>query len=690
MEKEKNKKQIIFKKVLTVVYFILLALITVGLCLKKFSDYMTGKPSGLWAIFVVAAIDVVLILEWFLAEKVEAWLRSHTPLNKAVNIILTTAYFPCLFILTQLIAYKPLRMTDYKYFFWNILLLVLAFIFLLALTNRPSIAAVVVGILLTLIALACFYLEEFRGNPLMITDFTSIKTAAGVASEYKLFIIYSIALFLQCELFMFVAIGNFVTWRFPKKTAAYVIRAALAVLSAVTFYCFSAANLNESYFSKLDTWRLSKTYSEKGLLTSFLAQIPTIHVKAPEGYSNDTVQAIEEELMAETIKDNGLTGDAAEESVVTPENIIVIMNESFFDPAPLGEPDTDTELLPFWRSLDNVSGGLLYVPVRGSGTCNTEFEALTSNSYSFLNNQIIAFTMYCSDPVYGMADVLKSQGYSTLGVHPLAASNWNRENVYPWMHFDEFETLENWGGENHYNIRKWMSDESCYDRLIEHYAEKEDGEKLFTFCVTIQNHGGYDESTWKNGFTPSIHFNYEEDMPRAETFFTLINESDRALEKLITYFEDVDEPTMIVMFGDHQPWIEEDFYRNILDATRAEGKPIDPPYEEYYYFTQYMIWTNYEQEAIRKDISTNYLGALIMDKAKVKMSPYERFVLDMMEDYPVLGLEQACDAEGNWMPYDELPEEGKEAVEKYHYLEYNNIFDHDSKVRTSLFTLPDE
>ena len=39
----------------------------------------------------------------------------------------------------------------------------------------------------------------------------------------------------------------------------------------------------------------------------------------------------------------------------------------------------------------------------------------------------------------------------------------------------------------------------------------------------------------------------------ANQYLSLIHESDKALEYLISYFEECEEPTLIVMFGDHYP-----------------------------------------------------------------------------------------------------------------------------------------
>ena len=79
--------------------------------------------------------------------------------------------------------------------------------------------------------------------------------------------------------------------------------------------------------------------------------------------------------------------------------------------------------------------------------------------------------------------------------------------------------------------------------------------KLFTFCVTMRNHGGYDEST-PGDFVRTVKLNYQKSYPLAET--------DQAFEKLVDYFKDRDEKAMIVMFGNQLPAIENKFYEELF------------------------------------------------------------------------------------------------------------------------------
>lgn len=117
------------------------------------------------------------------------------------------------------------------------------------------------------------------------------------------------------------------------------------------------------------------------------------------------------------------------------------------------------------------------------------------------------------------------------------------------MGFDEFISLENWGEEHRELLRNYVSDKATFEKIISLYEEKDADEKLFTFCVTMQNHGGYTVED-RAGFEPTVKLGYDTEYPLAETYLSLARESVQHLRNCWSTFEKVDEPTMIVSFGD--------------------------------------------------------------------------------------------------------------------------------------------
>ena len=166
--------------------------------------------------------------------------------------------------------------------------------------------------------------------------------------------------------------------------------------------------------------------------------------------------------------------------------------------------------------------------------------------------------------------------------------------------------------------------------------------------------------------------NYNKEYPKAETYLSLINESDRALETLIYYLQQLDQPTMLIMFGDHYPNVEEAFYeelygKKIEDLDLEETQLRDQ--------TPYIIWTNYESESVQENMSANYLGAYILEKAGLSMSKYDKFLLQLKKEIPIIGMRAIEDNNGKWFDMNSLPQKYAELINNYKILQYNKIKD---------------
>ena len=187
------------------------------------------------------------------------------------------------------------------------------------------------------------------------------------------------------------------------------------------------------------------------------------------------------------------------------------------------------------------------------------------------------------------------------------------------MGFDEFISIENW--EDTIETVLWSaSDETAYKKVIQAIQEKEKNEKQFIFLVTMQNHRGYNADEYN--YHPTVSLNYDgAQYPQAETYLSAIKESDIAFKKLIEYFSNVEESTMIVMFGDHQLATEETLYEELF------GKQIsDLSLEEVQlrYKTPYLIWTNYESVSLsEQNMSSNFFGSYILQVAGLELTPYD-------------------------------------------------------------------
>ncbi len=527
---------------------------------------------------------------------------------------------------------------------------------------------------LYLLAAVDHYVLEFKGSPLLIPqDLTAWRTAAAVVSNYHITPSRSVvlgALLLLAVLFLLWHTDvEKMSWK--RRGIFTGIYAVLAAAWLIAFYRYdvklSFADIDDDIF----WWSLEGSYQDFGYATSTAILLKSTIFEKPEGYSVEAAEEAGDEAAYETTP----------VSETVPENLIVIMNESLSDMRVIRDFSTNEEFFPFIRSLtENTIHSQLYVQVFGGGTSNTEYETLTGHSMAFLPYVISAYQAYCKPAEYGMASTLKAQGYTTVAMHPNSSSNWNRKTVYADMGFDEFISLSGYGDAE--KLRNYVSDQGDYDRLIARYEEKEPGEKLFIFNVTMQNHGGYDESFPE--FTEEIEATGDvAGYPQANRYLSLMKKSDEAFASLISYFSEVEEPTMIVMFGDHQASIETEFYEKLYGKSMKE---LTPEEADRQYITPLIIWTNYEMESQEIDrISSNYLGAEILNLANLELTAYDKLLLETREEIPVFTKNGYYLSDGSYVPWSKNMEK-PERMRRYQMLEYNAVADRDHRV-DRLFSL---
>lgn len=566
--------------------------------------------------------------------------------------------------------------------FWLNVLVYYLFFGILYLIFVSRKAAVTIGtIFFYVVGLANYYVLNFKGAPIVPPDIMSASTAAGVAENYT----YSIQpIFVWNALFLLLYLA--VLWRCPmrKKTGwkkRLIMGCVIALSVSVLGYFVVEERTLRSYGIKNNVWDQKKGYAKNGFFFGFVLNMNSLVQDKPDDYSAEAAADIaaryEEEFANEEEKKDG----RLETSDGTRPNIIAIMNEAFSDLSVVGDFTTNQDYMSFIHNLeeDTIKGNL-YMSIFGSGTCNSEFEFLTGNTMAFLQNGIIAYTQVVKDKLPNLTYTLKQQGYKgNVALHPYLASGWNRPEVYGYMGFEHFYSESDFT--NPLMYRKYISDQSNMEKIIELYEERKNTSKPFyLFNVTMQNHGGFDKSY--SNFTNDVQITDNHKNEQAEQYLSLVKKTDEAFQYLVEYFSEVDEPTIIVMFGDHQPAVTSRFYDSIFGKSSDEltSEELMKKYQ-----TPFIIWANYDiEETTIEKMSANYLSAYVMQEAGLKMTPYQKFLMRLYEKLPVLSAMGAYDAEGNYYesaketPYNDM-------VQEYQILQYNNLIDTDHTVNSFFY-----
>ena len=161
-----------------------------------------------------------------------------------------------------------------------------------------------------------------------------------------------------------------------------------------------------------------------------------------------------------------------------------------------------------------------------------------------------------------------------------------------------------------------------------------------------------------------------------------MKKTDEAFRQLTEYFSKVKEPTIIVMFGDHQPSVESSFYEGLY--TSSGGKlSLEDRMKKYQ--VPFIIWANYNiKETTIDKMSANYLGAYVMQEAGLTLSPYQQFLMRLYEDLPVLSAMGTIDRDNHY--YDSPGDSPyRELVNEYEILQYNNLIDTKHMVKSFFY-----
>lgn len=319
--------------------------------------------------------------------------------------------------------------------------------------------------------------------------------------------------------------------------------------------------------------------------------------------------------------------------------------------------------------IENTIHGTLSVSVYGGGTANTEYEVLTSNSISLLSSNLFPYQQIIKQNRPSLASYLKGQNYDTVALHPQSGINYNRKIVYPLLGFDEAYFMDsNPAIDNLAELtfeRSWPSDSFLFNGIKELYSNKDD-KPLFSFVVTMQGHGGY--LTSENNYPREVSINGAVSDYLAETeFLTSMKKTDEAFHDLITFFQSYHEPTIIVMYGDHQPALSQEFYSQFIDEDDISSK----------YITPFIVWANFDlpkKNNIR--ISPNFLTSYVMEilsesKYALPRTSYQLFLSDIQQEVPVITNEGYLDRDGQSIK----DIENLSVYQDYLQLEYNNAVD---------------
>lgn len=435
-----------------------------------------------------------------------------------------------------------------------------------------------------------------------------------------------------------------------------LLTALAAVLAWQPVYQSASVYQKTANNDLINIWNDTQVYQSRGFLYPFLYSAKSARDDPPEGYDKKEAAALLDEYR---------DADIPEEQKVS---VLGIMLEAYcdlteFDQLAFAEPAYEA-----FHALQAESwSGTLITNIFAGGTIDTERCFVTG--YADLGS--------FRAPTWSYAWYFREQGYATEGGHPGYSWFYNRTNVNENLGFQQYLFTENYYGTMiDPEAAPYHSDGVFLDHLADRLEEQtKDGTPCFSFNVTYQNHGPYDAWTtiwsdympedcaWSEG-TRNILNNYLDGVRR----------TGEHLAELTERLSEMDEPVVLVAFGDHKPWLGDDnsVYREVgieLDLGTETGF-----YN--YYSTPYFIWANpAAKEALDRafegegpTISPCFLMSELFDQCGWEGPAFLQLSREVKAELPVFTSSDRYLTAG--VAGDALTEEQRELARKFDWVQY--------------------
>ena len=432
-----------------------------------------------------------------------------------------------------------------------------------------------------------FVLMGYRTTPLSASDFKVLSSVWRIITVYLSIpqIIAIVIGFAAVITLIVVAFRRLPRSPRPMKTA--IITSVFSVFIFV-ISIFSGYRLD---IMPRTVQNLAVAYKDYGFAWCFALSIFDRGISEPKDYSQKLVEEIVGEL-------DGAESLQPQPSGDTKANIIFVQLESFFDPTHLKNISVSSKPTRIFGALKrSCPSGYLTVPVVGAGTVNTEFEVLTGMSLDYFGTGEYPYsTVLRSETCESMAYNLRELGYRSHAIHNNTATFYSRNTVFRNLGFDSFTPLEYMNGVE-YNPLGWAKDRVLTGEIMD--ALRSTSEPDFVYAISVEPHGKYPREPIE-GAEEKLTVSGLESAELTAEYNYYVNElrqTDTFTGELIRALSDFDEPTVLVLYGDHLPSLE-------IEPEMLDNGSV--------YQTEYVIWSNFGLKAYDKDLDAYQLSAYVM------------------------------------------------------------------------------
>lgn len=486
-------------------------------------------------------------------------------------------------------------------FVYNAFMIFVTFMIVYFFKRRLFVTAVIATLWLAM-GTANGVILSYRVTPFTGTDLTLILDALSLIDTY-----------ISIEKILLIIVGAVIVliliiygwFKLPKHTAKIDYRksAALMAISVLLLFGFTKVNVSTrilaTYFGNI-----AFAYKDYGFPYCFSMSVFATGINSPNDYS--------EAFMTKIKKSFTSSNDSIEavNHIDEMPNIIFLQLESFCDPELIKYLKFSDDPIPNFRKLsEQYSSGFLTVPSVGAGTANTEFEVMTGMSLRYFGPGEYPYkTILKTTPCESTAYSLKNLGYATHAIHNNEASFYDRKTVFANLGYDTF-TSEEYMNIKEYTPMGWAKDRGLVEQITD--ALDSTNEKDYVYTISVQGHGSYPSEPILNNPEIEVFGCRNEEQKNSFTYYVnQIHDMDKFIQELVDELSKRQEPTVLVMYGDHLPTLG-------LEASQLVNHSL--------FQTEYVIWDNMGLEVIDKSVTAYQLSATVLERIGIQEGTLTKF-----------------------------------------------------------------
>ncbi len=581
--------------------------------------------------------------------------------------IITEEMFPALAIL------------QFKCFALTCIIYYAIFFLIFGLTKKSNIANIILTIFITLLSIISQIKIAFMDEPLFISDIFYLGDAGEIGGIIKTSFWSTIKpvlplLIIQIILISFlIYIANKFKIELDKKkfqlsmiipsfTILFLLFAPIRVVDSFILDFFFEVDERLDYAHVIDA---IDYYREYGSITGMYGMLLENRNYKPKGYDEEKLDEILSSAKAEENKSLG-----------TP-NIVVLFSESFWDIDQLEEVEFDKPITPNFNKLKDE--GLFFEmisPSYGGTSANIEFEFLTGATMNYFTpGYVPSMQLYTNSSYYNRPSIvneLQNADYRTKIVQSGGPKLFNCAKFYEYLNFDETAYTNNVEAEH--TKGPWVSDEYITDLTIEELKNKKADEKLFYMILTLQSHmpylgekyDEYDISIKNSNLTKEsneVLLNYGQG----------IYDADRELARLYEYIKTYEEPTILIFYGDHLPFLNNG-KENAMDELKffnTDDKKLNLFRK---YNTQALVLANFDLTELKDTkpayLSPDLLSTYVLSNMDIELSDYYKWLYQTKDTIGASNRYISADQQGNIYYTNELKDDKKELYDLRKMMQY--------------------